>query len=954
MKTLTNKDLEYLMAKTLKVAPNNPSGQGMSAETIKKLYYEGFQILFNWIKGVQADFIIDGSWLNEYREFKDLVKTKYFTINLNANVSDGVISGVNNTGFLNDYLNREYDKVAVVSFGNYVLVNAKIENGTPRTIKGIATDLENNIYYATINVGIDDAITGSLIKLSTENDIENLVAQVNTLPTKTYVDTELNKKIDKSSMGVNNGVATLDENGRIPSTQLPSYVDDVLEFASRSNFPATGETDKIYVAKDTNITYRWGGSTYVEISQSLALGETSSTAYAGDKGKANADNIAQLQKDVAKKVDIDIDCDHEYEITGKTGHEYAVAVPDGQVLVKRINGQTRRKSLNLLDHTKIVTSNSFSYSNGVYTATDVGSGAWLFNDYVIYGQFTVALTLLSKPTNLATFTLYNVKDDGNDVLGEFNGINSYETNKIYTISVTSLSLANVRIALWNNGVNPTFKFKIWAVEGEYTANTMPPFEPYDDTLVNSKCNLKSSGRNLIDINKLIEGRNAKGLTSTYKDGYTYTTTINSDTRVWGYSSAELYMTLPAGTYKIVGQWGSSNTNNAVQIFDSNNQLIKSIGNSTSIASNSFTLSQLTEVGIITKSYNTSLSLSLYYGTDHDNSFEPYEESSMLVDRELGEFDYIDNVGHLLVKQTSQVFTFDGSSDENWAIVGSQSSGNTNLFRWQGVSGSLRFIGNSLYSNIFGKGNESIWGNDIECIGNTAIEILIRLSKEKCPDLNSFKTWLASANLQVVFKLSTPTTEPINLEAGYQVWNSGLQIQETETLPYILEKEYAVSLYSQVLAITSIVNSIPDDVASKSWVEAYIATQSLTEKNYLKRDDFVIATSGNGNIYKHNLELVSEDKQTRILITLINKTSTAITRIIDIVSHFSNIEYGGRFPASGLFVEDGVSYLVYYIRDVGGVILKVGLASFTGTRTEKDVNNVTINDRVETLLVASTE
>ena len=378
MKTLTNKDLEYLMAKTLKIAPNNPSGQGMSAETIKKLYYEGFQILFNWIKGVQADFIVDGSWLNEYREFKDLVKTKYFTINLNANVSDGVISGVNNTGFLNDYLNREYDKVAVVSFGNYVLVNAKIENGTPRTIKGIATDLENNIYYATINVGIDNAITGSLIKLSTENDIENLVAQVNTLPTKTYVDTELNKKIDKSSMGVNNGVATLDENGRIPSTQLPSYVDDVLEFASRSNFPATGETDKIYVAKDTNITYRWGGSTYVEISQSLALGETSSTAYAGDKGKANADNIAQLQKDVAKKVDIDIDCDHEYEITGKTGHEYAVAVPDGQVLIKRINGQTRRKSLNLFNIPDVAetTQNGITYSikDGVITVNGTSTG----------------------------------------------------------------------------------------------------------------------------------------------------------------------------------------------------------------------------------------------------------------------------------------------------------------------------------------------------------------------------------------------------------------------------------------------------------------------------------------------------------------------------------------------------------------------------------------------------
>lgn len=55
-------------------------------------------------------------------------------------------------------------------------------------------------------------------------------------------------------------------NGKVPSSQLPSYVDDVLEYASRSAFPATGETGKIYVALDTNKTYRWSGSEYVEIS----------------------------------------------------------------------------------------------------------------------------------------------------------------------------------------------------------------------------------------------------------------------------------------------------------------------------------------------------------------------------------------------------------------------------------------------------------------------------------------------------------------------------------------------------------------------------------------------------------------------------------------------------------------------------------------------------------------
>ena len=96
--------------------------------------------------------------------------------------------------------------------------------------------------------------------------------------------------IASSLKGAVNGVAELDANGKVPSAQLPSYVDDVLEYDKQSNFPTTGEAGKIYIAKDTNKTYRWSGSAYVEISASLALGETSSTAYRGDKGKTAYDH----------------------------------------------------------------------------------------------------------------------------------------------------------------------------------------------------------------------------------------------------------------------------------------------------------------------------------------------------------------------------------------------------------------------------------------------------------------------------------------------------------------------------------------------------------------------------------------------------------------------------------------------------------------------------------------
>ena len=85
--------------------------------------------------------------------------------------------------------------------------------------------------------------------------------------------------------GAANGVAELDANGKVPAAQLPGFVDDVKEYNGIAAFPATGETDKLYVDTATNKTYRWSGTQYVEVSESLALGETSSTAYAGDKGK---------------------------------------------------------------------------------------------------------------------------------------------------------------------------------------------------------------------------------------------------------------------------------------------------------------------------------------------------------------------------------------------------------------------------------------------------------------------------------------------------------------------------------------------------------------------------------------------------------------------------------------------------------------------------------------------
>ena len=105
--------------------------------------------------------------------------------------------------------------------------------------------------------------------------------------------------IPNSLKGAANGLAELDSSGKVLSSQLPSYVDDVIEgYLYNSKFykesahttVITGETGKIYIDLSSSKTYRWSGSAFAEISASLALGETSSTAYRGDRGKIAYDH----------------------------------------------------------------------------------------------------------------------------------------------------------------------------------------------------------------------------------------------------------------------------------------------------------------------------------------------------------------------------------------------------------------------------------------------------------------------------------------------------------------------------------------------------------------------------------------------------------------------------------------------------------------------------------------
>lgn len=111
-----------------------------------------------------------------------------------------------------------------------------------------------------------------------------------------------NDSIPSSQKGTAGGVAELDGSGKVPAAQLPSYVDDVIEgylsdgimYEEEGHITQiTGESGKIYVDLATGKTYRWSGSAYAVISETIALGETSSTAYRGDRGKAAYEHSQQ-------------------------------------------------------------------------------------------------------------------------------------------------------------------------------------------------------------------------------------------------------------------------------------------------------------------------------------------------------------------------------------------------------------------------------------------------------------------------------------------------------------------------------------------------------------------------------------------------------------------------------------------------------------------------------------
>lgn len=289
---------------------------------------------------------------------------------------------------------------------------------------GSASDITSGtLDPARLPTSISSNTTGSAAKLTTSrtltvgntgktfdgsSNVSWSLAEIGAVPT--------------NSVGAASGVAPLGADGKVASAYLPSYVDDVLEFANLAAFPTTGETGKIYVADNTGKIYRWSGTAYIEISPSPgstdAVPEGSTNLYFTT---ARAASAAPVQS-----------------VNSKSG---AVALTKADVGLGNVD--------NTSDANKPISTATQSALNGKqdalgFTPVQQGTGVGQSWNTVKIGWSGSNLKVTVDVTDLGNFWLtsnFNPDSKANVSGATFSG----------AIAVPQLYISGLGDGLWNNG-----------------------------------------------------------------------------------------------------------------------------------------------------------------------------------------------------------------------------------------------------------------------------------------------------------------------------------------------------------------------------------------------------------------------------------------------------------------------------------------------------------------------
>lgn len=305
------------------------------------------------------------------------------------------------------------NKPNVVLEGDARLTDAR----TPKTHNQAATTITEDTTHRFVT-DTEKATWNAKSNFSGDyNDLTNKP----TIPTKSSLGLDKvtnDAQVKRSEMGTANGVATLGSDGRVPTSQLPSYVDDVLEYTNKTAFPTTGESGKIYVDIAENKTYRWSGSSYIEISASLALGETSSTAYRGDRGKIAYDHSQATHA----PVDAEKNVQSDWNVTDSTSDAFIKNKP----AIPTVNNGTLTIQKNGVNVQTFTANQSTSVTANITVPTKVSE---LTND----SGFKTTDNNQTVKTGSVTFGANDVVEF---VAGSNVSISGDATNKKITISAT--------------------------------------------------------------------------------------------------------------------------------------------------------------------------------------------------------------------------------------------------------------------------------------------------------------------------------------------------------------------------------------------------------------------------------------------------------------------------------------------------------------------------------------
>ena len=323
--------------------------------------------------------------------------------------------------------------VTTASNGNAGRMYVRVQNGYElQELHNVALSSPPNnndgLFYETAtslwkNKSITTILGYTPENVANKSDSYTVSSSTTYATTKAVVD-GLATKLNTSLKGARNGLAELDGSGKVPTSQLPSYVDDVLEYANIGALPATGSAGIIYVTLDDNKIYRWSGTAYTVISDTIALGETSATAYRGDRGKIAYDHSQIITGNPHNTTKSDIglsNVDNTSDVNKPVSTATQTALNAKVDANAAITGATKTKIT--YDSKGLVTAGSDATTADIAEITNklyVSDGDK--GDITVSGNGTIwtidnQVVTFAKMQNVVTGTLFGRTDAGSGVAG---------------------------------------------------------------------------------------------------------------------------------------------------------------------------------------------------------------------------------------------------------------------------------------------------------------------------------------------------------------------------------------------------------------------------------------------------------------------------------------------------------------------------------------------------------